>query len=136
MSVIRKQCTTNYLARWCTLTTSYLSIAQDHVDCIRCISKEYGLELNDAKLRVLAINSKDSISNANSIRIELKERIIYLGALLSYDGRIASELTRRICMASRAFADLLKVWNCANVSKDKKSKIYHACIVLKLMYGL
>ena len=55
---------------------------------------------------------------------------------LSYDGRIASELTRRIGMASRAFADLQKVWNYANVSKDKKSRIYHACIVPMLMYGL
>ena len=113
-----------------------ISIAQVHVDCIRRIGKEYGLELNDAKLKVPAINSEDSITNANGIRIEPKEHIIYLSALLNYDGRIASELTRRIGMASRAFADLQKRWNHGNVSKDKKSRIYHACIVPKLMYGL
>ena len=83
-----------------------ISIAQAHVVCIRRIGKEYGLELNDAKLEVLAINSEDSITNANGIRIGAKERIIYLGALLSYDGQIASELTRPIGMASRAFANL------------------------------
>ena len=86
-----------------------IPIAHAHVDCIRRLGKEYGLEFNDIKLEVLAINSDDSITNANGIRIELKERIIYLGALLSYDHRIASELTRRIGMASRAFADLQKV---------------------------
>ena len=48
------------------------SIAQAHVDCIRRFRKEYGFELNDAKLEVLAINSEDSITNANGIRIEPK----------------------------------------------------------------
>ena len=113
-----------------------MSISQAHVDCIRRISKEYALELNDAKLEVLAINSDDSITNANGIRIEPKERIVYLSALLNYDGRNAFELMRRIGMASRALADLQKVWNHANVSKDKKSNIYYACIVPKLKYGL
>ena len=60
-----------------------ISIAQVHIDCIRRIGKEYGLELNDAKLEVFAINSDDSITNANSRRIEPKDRIIYFGALLS-----------------------------------------------------
>ena len=113
-----------------------ISIAQAHVDCIRRIGKEYGLELNYAKLEVLAINSDDSILNATGIRIETKERIIYLIALLTYDSGIAFELTRSICIASRAFADLQKVWNHANVSKRKKSRIYHASIDSKLMYRL
>ena len=108
----------------------YISITQDHIDCIRRISKESGLELNDAKLKVLAINSEDSITNVNGIRIELKECITYLSALLTYDGRIVSELTRRSGIASRVFTDLQKVWNHANDSNDKKSMIYHACIVL------
>ena len=57
--------------------------------------------MNDAKLEVLVINSEDPIANANGIRIELKERIIYLGALLSFDGLIVFERTHRICIASR-----------------------------------
>ena len=58
------------------------------------IGKEYGFELNDAKSDVLTINFQDSITNANDIRIYLQERIIYSGALLNYNGRIVSELTR------------------------------------------
>ena len=80
-----------------------IPIAQAHVACIRRISKEYCLELNDAKF---AINSEDSVTNANGIRIEPKERIIDLGTLLSFDGRIACEFTRRIGTASRSFSDL------------------------------
>ena len=86
---------------------------QAHIDCIRRIGKEYGLELNDAKLEVLAINAEDSITNANGIRIEPKERRTYLGALLSYDGRIAFELTRRIGMAS------LSLWIFKNMESCK-----------------
>ena len=53
-----------------------ISIVQAHVDCIRRIGKQkHGLESNDAKLEIieiLAINSNDSTTNTNNIRIEPK----------------------------------------------------------------
>ena len=47
--------------------------------------------------------SDDSIVNTNGNRIEPKERIIYLGALLNSDGRIAYEPMGRIGMRRATF---------------------------------
>ena len=95
-----------------------ISIAQARIHCTRCISKEYNLELNDAKLEVLVINSENSITNANGIWIEPKEHIIYSRALLNCDVRTVFELMRRITIVSRACADLQQIWNHANFSND------------------
>ena len=113
-----------------------ISIAQFHVDCIRRIGKEYGLQFNEDKLEVLAVNSHESIVNDHNVFIEPKTRIQYLGATLSSDGRVLPEVTRRIGMADHMFKQLQRVWNHADIPKQKKVSIYNACIVPKLIYAL
>ena len=62
--------------------------------------------------------------------------MVYLGSLLSADGRIEAELSRRLGMAQKDFQILQRVWAHANISKQRKTLIYNACIVSTLLYGL
>ena len=60
----------------------------------------------------------------------------YLGALISADGTIQSELNRRIGMAASDFIVLDVLWKHTKVSRKHKYQIFIACIVSKLLYGL
>ena len=62
--------------------------------------------------------------------------MVYLGGILSGDGRVESELGRRIGLAQADFNALKRVWNHASLSKQKKFRIFDACIQSKLHYGL
>ena len=68
--------------------------------------------------------------------MQQKNSIQYLGALISADGTIQSELNRRIGMAASDFKVLDVLWKHTKVSKKHKYRIFIACIVLKLLYGL
>ena len=62
--------------------------------------------------------------------------MVYLGSILSTDGRIQSELNRRIGSGSQAFNELERLWKHANVCATKKLEVFEACVVSRLMYGL
>ena len=62
--------------------------------------------------------------------------MIYLGSSLSSDGRVASEVGRRIGQAKADFDALRKVWSHSRLAVDRKLRIYDACVVSKLVYGL
>lgn len=76
------------------------------------------------------------VQNAMGVCIQQKDSIQYLGALISADGGIQSELNRRIGMASSDFKVLGVLWTHAGVSKKEKYQIFISCIVSKLLYGL
>ena len=64
---------TNLLYAYYVFLMHYeISIAQYHVDCIRSIGEQYGLQFNENKLEVLAINSYESIVNDHNMFIEPK----------------------------------------------------------------
>ena len=68
--------------------------------------------------------------------IDQKISLQYLGALISADGCIQSEVNRRIGMALVDFKTLAVLWTHSNVSKHDKYKIDMGCVVSKLLYGL
>ena len=59
-----------------------------------------------------------------------------MGALLSADGRVDSELSRRLGMAAADFRSLQKLWGHANVPVAQKLRFFEALILSRLQYGL
>ena len=110
--------------------------AQRMVDIIREKGFEYGLEFNEKKLEMMTINGNETILAANGSRIKQKDSMVYLGSILSADGRIQSELNRRIGSAGQAFNELERLWKHANVSVTRKLEIFESCVISRLMYGL
>ena len=60
----------------------------------------------------------------------------YLGFILSSDGRLGSELGRRIGEASATFKALQRLWSHSCISLPRKLHVFDACVVSKLVYGL
>ena len=60
----------------------------------------------------------------------------YLGALLSADGRMDSEPSRKIGTAANDFRQLRAVWNHAGLTRAHKLKLFDSLIVCRFRYGL
>ena len=56
--------------------------------------KHYGLELNNSKLGVLVSNAEGMIYDELGNPIKRKDKIIYLGSVLSADGSVSSQVGR------------------------------------------
>ena len=69
-------------------------------------------------------------------RITPKESIVYLGSAIAIDGRIDSELARRLGMAQGDFNALNQVWRHTSLSKYEKYDIFMTIVVNRLLYGL
>ena len=68
--------------------------------------------------------------------IPSKESLVYLGSTLHADGRSGSEINRRLGMARADFDAVSRIWGHASISRSRKLKIFEACILSKLAYGL
>ena len=62
--------------------------------------------------------------------------MLYLGALISNDSRVESELSRKIGAAKADFNQLQQFWAHSSVSIRSKLQYFNVFIVVKLRYGL
>ena len=111
-------------------------VLETFMNCIADVGKEYGLSFNWKKLEMLPIRSDGIIHAANGEVIQKKESMIYLGNILSSDGHITSELSRRIGLACADFSTIDRIWKHSTLGRKKKIEIFNACICSKLAYGL
>ena len=65
-----------------------------------------------------------------------KESLLYLGCFLCDNSSIGPELNRRLGAARAEFETLCRVWNHAVLPKAKKTRIFEACVLSKLLYCL
>ena len=69
------------------------------MSCVQEVGSEYGLALNWKKVEALPVRCEALIQTPKGNNVEQKESMQYLGALLSADVRVTSELGRRIGLA-------------------------------------
>ena len=100
------------------------------------LGKQYGLELNWSKVESMSSVKLDVLQNLDGRKIQIKDFIVYLGALVSIDGNVDSEISRRIGMAQQDFRNLSRIWNKISISKRRKLELLSACVFSTLTYGL
>ena len=61
---------------------------------------------------------------------------MYLGGLISCDGRCARELSRRIGEGHSVFKILDKLWAHSDINLTRKVLIFNACVLSKVLYSL
>ena len=106
------------------------------LESIAQAGQEYGLTFNWKKLEVLPVRIEAKIVTPTHEQVTNKESMVYLGSLLPADGRIASEIRRRLGAAQADLNVLSRVWRHSTLNRKKKLRIFDACICSKLCYGL
>jgi len=97
---------------------------------------EFGMSLHVGKTQLLKVRSPGVVTTPNGENLTSKPSMIYLGGLLSDDGRSEKELSRRIGLAASDFKKLSRIWSHSNVSTLRKLHIFKSCVISVLMYGL
>ena len=97
---------------------------------------EYGMSLHWGKVQAMPVCSHKVLLKNDGTPMDQCDAMIYLGGLVSCDGRVDSELSRRIGMACSEFRKLRLVWGHANLSQRQKLDFFQAFVVSKLRYGL
>ena len=97
---------------------------------------KYGLELNWTKTFQMTICTTSIISRPDGGLIEKKRDIVYLGGLISCDGRCARELSRRIGEGHSIFKILSKLWTHSGITLTRKVLLFNACVTSKVLYSL
>ena len=112
------------------------NVVQAYMNKIAEVGKEYGLSFNWSKLELLRVRHTGHVRLPEGKNVKEKDVMIYLGGVLSADGRVSSELSRRLGAAAADFTQLVTVWKHANISRAHKVCIFNACVVQKLLYCL
>ena len=112
--------------------------AEEYMNCIGRLGEEYGLGFNVSKLEMLCANCDVSVRapGGGEGKVKRKDNMVYLGATLAADGRVDSEVARRLGMAHADFKTLQRLWGHANLPVKDKVRIFDACVVSRLTYGL
>ena len=71
----------------------------------------------------------------DGVNIEVVERFVFLGALITSDGHIDMELRRRIAMGKSAMGSLRKIVKDRNLRLATKLKIVQTLIFPIILYG-
>ena len=110
--------------------------AHTYMLAIEKAGREYGLCLNWSKCEVMPVRTHGIIKSPEGVELPIKVSITYLGSLISSDGRVATEISRRLGKAKGEFHSLKRVWMHANVGLQRKLQIFNQCVLSGLMYGL
>ena len=89
-----------------------------------------------SKVELIKTGGGEDVLKPDGAPVTTKDAMIYLGALLHQDGRIEAELCRRLGMATGDFHQLQKVWRHTNLSHKDNYRVYEACVLSRLLYGL
>ena len=74
-----------------------------------------GLQLNGGKIEVVTVGVDPCRTKPDSSPVFQRNSTVYLGRIINIDGKIGSELSRRLGVARAVFDKLPKVWNGSNL---------------------
>lgn len=97
---------------------------------------KYNLYLNHGKCKLVSYNSQADIKFIDGSKVPKATSVVYLGAVIDSQGRPGNEISKRIGECRQVFKKLMRVWKHAGISRERKLRIYYACVVSKLTYSM
>ena len=111
-------------------------MVEELTTAIGTAGSQFGMSLHWDKFQALSVSSPDQLRKPDGSYLEDRDSLVYLGGLLSRDGRAESEVSRRLGMAAGEFRKIKQVWSHAGLTKPDKLKYFQAFVLSKLRYGL
>ena len=84
----------------------------------------------------MRINTPASVTQPSGATVKSVREAIYLGGLVSCDGRAGLEISRRLWESGRLFDKLHALWKHSSVTLKRKLEIYRVIVQSKLLYSL
>src|SRR6218665_856351 len=100
-------------------------------------SQMFGLKINMEKTKTMTIGKQQTTAE---IKIEGETLVqvtefVYLGGVITKDGRCTKDIKRRIGLASAMFGTMSKILRSNNITTATKVKLYGTFVILVMMYG-
>ena len=125
----------------CALLSHTYDGLQDAISRVVELYTRFGLEINLRKTEVLGWTGEEAEAAAtdivvNGTSLQVASSFKYLGAYISNDCKLDSEINNRICQASRALGRMqTRVFKNHNLSLHTKINVYTAVCLSTLLYG-
>ena len=118
------------------LLFSDLATAQATLDRLVESVKPYGMQFAPSKCKGL-IQGCDHTGNLsiNNTNLEIVDSFVYLGSCISGDGKISTEIEKRIMKARATYASLRHLWRQKGISLAVKTRVYKVTVRAVLLYG-
>ena len=109
---------------------------QDLTNRVEGSSKRMGLKIKAEKTKTMTVGKqhKKLQITIESREIEQVTGFVYLGGLITEDGRCEEDIKRRIGLACAAFGGLGKMWRAKDIAIKTKMRLYHALVEPVLLY--
>ena len=98
--------------------------------------RKYGLELNWGKTIQMKISTCTKVTRPDGSDIKTMRDAVYLGGLVTCDGKATTEVSRRLGEAAKTFKQLDKRWSRSSLGWKRKYNIYDSVVLSKLLYSL
>ena len=106
---------------------------------VKTESEKLGLKMNIKKTKTMVISRKDITPKAKILidgsEVEQVEKFLYLGQLITEDGRSDAEIKRRIGMAKSAFLNIKHLLTNCNISWRTRFRLLKCYVWSILTYG-
>ena len=109
---------------------------EEYAQAIEVAGATYGMKLHRGKTQALCVGNAQSLHKPDGTPFDDPGSLSYLGALLTKDGRVGSELSRKLGMARADFNQLQQLWRHSGVPLHEKIKFFRSFVLSRLRYGL
>ena len=120
--------------------TLLVGVSQDKLqhllDAVAVVGLRYGLELHPSKFQLIQARVDMKLQGPDGTHIFPRGSMKYLGCVLCADGRVSSELARRLGCAWADFQKLVQLWKHTTLTLAWKLQAFHAIIVAQALHGL
>ena len=114
---------------------SNASWVEEYSQAVEKAGASYGMSLHWGKTQAMSVGNAFSLKKPDGSLFENRESLQYLGALLTANGRVDSEISRKLGAARADFNQLQRLWGHASVPQKDKVQYFRSYILSKLRYG-
>ena len=112
---------------------------QQILDSVNTAGKEFGMKMNTKKTKMMLISRDDNKSTMNitidGTPVEQVNKFVYLGELITDDGKCDSEILRRIEIAQGTFMKMARVLTSGQIALTTRKRLLKCYGWTTLLYG-
>ena len=121
------------------LITEKIRVLRNLTDAVNKTSRKFGLNINESKTKVMAIekikSNKQMNIQVNGQMLEQVTAFKYVGGILENNGSNEEDIKTKITKGLQTMGRLKKLWRKNSISTNCKLKIYNAIVVPQMTYG-